>query len=70
LEQAKLFAKHLVIEHRLIHILDDEIPRRFRKICTQIEKVLRHFSSIPFGKLIESVEEDYPLILYGEAADS
>lgn len=70
LDQAKKFASHLSVEHLLVPVYDDEVFDRFKSICIKMERLPRHISSIAFEKLIESMENIAPLIIYGEAADS
>lgn len=70
LAQAKQFAKTLGIEHRLIDFNDEDVYKYFIDVCIRLEKLPRHFSSLPFKKLIEVMEDESPLIIYGESADS
>lgn len=69
LDAAKAFASKLELEHLLVHIDESRLERDLRELVDAKGGQIK-FHLLALRQLTEAVPDEYPLLIYGEGADT
>jgi asparagine synthase (glutamine-hydrolysing) len=69
LENAKLFAESLGLEHHLVEIEPSTLTDDLKLLLASKREPLRHYSSLAMMAMMKAVPEGYDAVIYGETAD-
>lgn len=69
LEMAKYFAETIGMEYRIIHFSNNDVIEASADLVNSLEHLPRHYSSMPFAKLLNHSNE-FDAVIYGEPGDT
>jgi asparagine synthetase B (glutamine-hydrolysing) len=69
LDMAKYFASTLGVETRIIPFRHQDFAQCYASLTDQLEQLPRHYSSLPFAKLLNHSDE-FDGVIYGEPGDT